>query len=174
MNQPIFMIGARGAGKTTVGSALAQALGFKFVDTDSYLLQTSNLSVAEIVEREGWEGFRRRETQALESTSAPQTVVATGGGIVLAAENRAFMRRTGTVIYLRSPAATLAQRLEESPLEDQRPTLTGKPITEEMLEVLNERENLYQEAAHIVIDGTRDPASIVDAILDALAAPVAR
>ncbi|STQ43364.1 Shikimate kinase 2 [Ewingella americana] len=64
--------------------------------------------------------------------------------------------------------------MKSHPLEDQRPTLTGKPITEEMLQVLNERENLYQEAAHIVIDGTQDPASIVDAILDALAAPVAR
>jgi len=168
------MIGARGAGKTTVGSALATALGYKFVDTDGYLLQTSQLSVADIVEREGWEGFRRRETQALESTSAPLTVVATGGGIVLAAHNREFMRRTGTVIYLRSPASTLAQRLEESPLEEQRPTLTGKPITEEMREVLNERETLYQQAAHIVVDGTQDPASIVEAILDSLALPIAR
>lgn len=174
MTQPIFMIGARGAGKTTVGSALAAALGYRFVDTDSYLLQTSKLSVADIVEREGWDGFRRRETQALESTSAPLTVVATGGGIVLAEQNREFMRRAGTVIYLRSPAATLAQRLEESPLEEQRPTLTGKPITEEMLEVLNERETLYQEAAHIVVDGTQNPASIVEAILDALALPIAR
>ncbi|GBU14113.1 shikimate kinase II [Enterobacterales bacterium] len=174
MTQPIFMIGARGAGKTTVGSALAAALNYKFVDTDSYLLQTSRLSVAEIVEREGWEGFRRRETDALESVSSPQTVVATGGGVILAEHNRNFMRRTGTVIYLRSPAATLAHRLLASPLEGQRPTLTGKPITEEMSEVLSEREALYQAAAHIVVDGSQTPAHVVDAILDALALPVAR
>ncbi len=174
MTQPIFMTGARGAGKTTVGSALATALNYKFVDTDSYLLQTSGLSVAEIVEREGWEGFRRRETEALESISSPLTVVATGGGVILAEHNRNFMRRTGTVIYLRSPAATLALRLQQSPLEDQRPTLTGKPITEEMLDVLSEREALYQAAAHIVVDGAQTPAHVVDAILDALALPVAR
>lgn len=174
MTQPIFMIGARGAGKTTVGSALATALRYKFADTDSYLLQTSQLSVAEIVEREGWDGFRRRETKALESISAAMTVVATGGGVVLSEHNRHFMRRAGTVIYLRSPAAILANRLQASPLEDQRPTLTGKPITEEMLEVLSEREVLYQAAANIVVDGAQDPACVVDAILDALALPAAR
>jgi shikimate kinase len=84
------------------------------------------------------------------------------------------MRDAGTVIYLRSPASTLANRLEDAPLEDQRPTLTGKPITEEMKEVLNEREALYQQAAHHVVDGTLDPAGVVNAILDTLALPVAR
>ena len=80
MTQPIFMIGARGAGKTTVGRALAQVLQYDFVDTDIYLLHTSQLSVADIVAREGWSGFRRRETQALQNISTPNTVVATGGG----------------------------------------------------------------------------------------------
>ncbi|TCQ90460.1 MULTISPECIES: shikimate kinase AroL [Rahnella] len=174
MTQPIFMVGARGAGKTTVGSALAKALGYKFVDTDLTLLRTSGMSVADIVEREGWEGFRCRETETLKAICAPFTVIATGGGVVLAQENRDFMRDAGTVIYLRSPASTLANRLEDAPLEDQRPTLTGKPITEEMMEVLNEREALYQQAAHHVVDGTLDPAGVVNAILDALALPVAR
>ena len=174
MTQPIFMVGARGAGKTTVGSALAKALGYKFVDTDLYLLRTSRLSVADIVDREGWAGFRRRETETLKAISSPLTVVATGGGVVLSAENRDFMRQTGTVIYLRSPASTLANRLEDAPMEDQRPTLTGKPITEEMMQVLNEREALYQQAAHHVVDGTQDPAQVVNAIMEALALPMAR
>ncbi|CAM3532300.1 shikimate kinase II [Rouxiella silvae] len=174
MTQPIFMIGARGAGKTTVGRALAQTLGYDFVDTDIYLLQTSQLSVAEIVAREGWSGFRRRETQALQNISAPNTVVATGGGVILAEENRQFMREKGQVIYLRSPASTLAHRLEDAPQEDQRPTLTGKPINEEISEVLNQREALYQEAAHFVVDGTHQPSAIVEDILDALALQIAR
>lgn len=169
MTQPIFMVGARGAGKTTVGSALAKALGYKFADTDLYLLQTSQLSVADIVVREGWAGFRRRESQALESVSESLSVIATGGGAVLSAKNREFMRQKGIVIYLQSPASTLANRLEESPKEDQRPTLTGRPIAEEVLQILNEREALYQQVAHYVIDGTRDPAQVVKDILDVLA-----
>lgn len=174
MTQPIFMIGARGAGKTTVGRALAQVLQYDFVDTDIYLLHTSQLSVADIVAREGWSGFRRRETLALQNISAPNTVVATGGGAILSAENRQFMREKGTVIYLRSPATTLALRLEDAPQQDQRPTLTGKPINEEISQVLNEREALYQETAHFIMDGTQSPSVVVSDILDVLALQIAR
>ncbi|PLR38634.1 shikimate kinase AroL [Chimaeribacter californicus] len=164
MTQPIFMVGARGAGKTTVGNALARALGYQFTDTDVFMQQTTGLSVADVVAREGWVGFRRRESDALKAVTAPHTVVATGGGAVLAAENRAFMRDAGRVIYLRAPATTLAHRLEEYPLDAQRPTLTGKPINEEMVEVLAAREALYQEVAHHVLDATASPAEIVAAI----------
>lgn len=71
MTQTLFMIGARGAGKTTVGSALALALGYQFVDTDLFMQQAAQMSVAEMVEREGWLGFRRRETIALQAVTKP-------------------------------------------------------------------------------------------------------
>ncbi|WP_289711695.1 shikimate kinase, partial [Escherichia coli] len=71
-----FMIGARGAGKTTVGSALALALGYQFVDTDLFMQQAAQMSVAEMVEREGWLGFRRREIIALQTVTKPSTIVA--------------------------------------------------------------------------------------------------
>ncbi|BEO02607.1 shikimate kinase AroL [Serratia marcescens] len=168
MTQTLFMIGARGAGKTTVGSALALALGYQFVDTDLFMQQAAQMSVAEMVEREGWLGFRRRETIALQTVTKPSTIVATGGGAILAEENRQFMRQHGAVIYLRAPASVLAQRLEEYPEDAQRPTLTGRPIAEEMLEVLAAREALYQDAAHYVIDGAADPQRVVEQILAVL------
>ncbi|AEF44094.1 shikimate kinase AroL [Serratia plymuthica] len=168
MTQTIFMVGARGAGKTTVGSALAQTMGYHFTDTDLFMQQTTQMSVAEMVAHEGWLGFRRRESIALQTVTQPSTVVATGGGMILAEENRRFMRQHGTVIYLRSPADVLAQRLEEYPQDAQRPTLTGRPIAEEMLEVLAAREALYQEAAHFVMDGTGSPQQVVEQILSAL------
>ncbi|MFC0226744.1 shikimate kinase AroL [Serratia aquatilis] len=168
MTQTIFMVGARGAGKTTIGSALAQALGYQFIDTDLFMQQTVQMSVAEIVAQEGWQGFRRRETVALQAVTAPSTVVATGGGAILAEENRHFMREHGTVIYLRAPASILAQRLEEVPEEGQRPTLTGRPIAEEIMEVLTTREALYQNAAHHVIDGSANPQQVVEQILAVL------
>lgn len=168
MTQTLFMIGARGAGKTTVGSALALALGYQFVDTDLFMQQAAQMSVAEMVEREGWLGFRRRETIALQTVTKPSTIVATGGGAILAEENRLFMRQHGTVIYLRAPASVLAQRLEEYPEDAQRPTLTGRPIAEEMLEVLAAREALYQDAAHYVMDGAADPQRVVEQILAVL------
>ncbi|OKB68071.1 shikimate kinase II [Serratia marcescens] len=168
MTQTLFMVGARGAGKTTVGSALALALGYQFVDTDLFMQQAAQMSVAEMVEREGWLGFRRRETIALQTVAKPSTIVATGGGAILAEENRQFMRQHGAVIYLRAPASVLAQRLEEYPEDAQRPTLTGRPIAEEMLEVLAAREALYQDAAHYVMDGAADPQRVVEQILAVL------
>lgn len=164
MTQTIFMVGARGAGKTTIGNALAQALGYRFIDTDSFMQQTSLLTVAEIVAREGWSGFRRRESLALQTVTSPETVVATGGGAVLSADNRAFMRRHGLVIYLRASADILAERLAEEPEDAQRPSLTGKPIVEEMQDVLAVRETMYQDVAHYVIDASRDPQWMVEQI----------
>lgn len=101
MTQTIFMVGARGAGKTTIGKALAQALGYRFIDTDLFMQQTLQSSVAEIVAREGWDGFRLRESMALQTVTAPKTVVATGGGAVLSHDNRTFMRQHGGYLFAR-------------------------------------------------------------------------
>ncbi|ATA24984.1 shikimate kinase II [Brenneria goodwinii] len=161
MTQPIFMVGARGCGKTTVGGQLAQALGYDFVDTDLFMQQSSNMTVAEVVEQEGWHGFRRRESQALLEVTTHHRVIATGGGMVLSESNRRFMYDNGTVIYLRAPAELLARRLENSPQAHQRPTLTGRPIAEEMADVLASREAFYRGAAHHIIDATQEPLAIV-------------
>ncbi|CQD40074.1 shikimate kinase AroL [Yersinia mollaretii] len=169
MTQTLFMVGARGAGKTTVGKALAEALGYRFIDTDLFMQQTLQLSVAEVVAREGWDGFRLRESMALETVTAPKTVVATGGGAVLTPKNRTFMRNHGLVIYLRASANILAERLAEDPEDAQRPSLTGKPIVEEMQDVLASREALYQEVAHHVLDATQRPQDVVEHILQILA-----
>lgn len=168
MTQPLYLIGPRGCGKTTVGMALATATDCRFVDTDQWLQSEVQMTVAEIVEREGWPGFRARETAALEAVTAPSTVVATGGGIILTEYNRRFMREHGTVIYLSAPVAILVDRLEASPEEALRPTLTGKPLTEEVQEVLQQRDVLYREAAHIIIDATRSPRQVISEIIHAL------
>ncbi len=165
MTQTIFMVGARGAGKTTIGKALAQTLGYRFIDTDLFMQQSAKMTVAEMVVREGWDGFRLRENMALQTVTAPKTVVATGGGAVLDRENRIFMRNHGLVLYLRASANVLAERLAEYPENAQRPSLTGKPIVEEMLDVLISREALYQEVAHRVLDATQSPMHVVELIL---------
>jgi shikimate kinase len=165
MTQPIFMVGARGCGKTTVGQVLALALGYEFTDTDEMLLRTTGQSVAQIVESDGWVGFRAKESEILKTVTGVRKVIATGGGIVLAAANRQFMHSCGTVIYLHAPADVLARRLEAFPEEDQRPSLTGRPIAEEIAEILLAREALYQDAAHYVFDATVSPDGVVDAIV---------
>lgn len=169
MSLPIFLIGARGCGKTTVGKTLAQTLGYHFSDTDHYLQRTTGKTVAEIVAEEGWEGFRQRETEALIAVTAPETIVATGGGMVLAEINRHFMQERGQVIWLQASAAVLAARLVNSPEASQRPTLTGRPVTEEIAEIIQERATLYQQTAHHIIDAAQAPEQAVMQILSALA-----
>ncbi|MCL6742230.1 MULTISPECIES: shikimate kinase AroL [Kosakonia] len=168
MTLPIFLIGARGCGKTTVGRTLALAQGCQFIDTDYWLQENAQQTIAAIVEQEGWDGFRARETAALEAVSAPSRVVATGGGIILREYNRRFMREHGVVVYLCAPVEVLADRLEAFPEEGQRPTLTGKPISEEVSEVLAQRDALYREAAHYVVDAAQSPDKVVSDIEAAL------
>lgn len=168
ITQPIFLIGARGCGKTTIGRKLTQACHFQFVDTDQVLQQRENKTVADIVAEEGWPGFRALETRTLHSVTAPQTVIATGGGIILAEVNREFMRANGVVVYLKAPVSILADRLQAFPEESQRPTLTGKPIAEEVREVLAQRDALYCQTAHFVVDAACDPDTVVAQIIAAL------
>lgn len=168
MTQALFLVGARGCGKTTVGRLLARQLGYQFMDTDHYLLNQSGKNVADIVATEGWSGFRQRESQALSAVTAPSTVIATGGGMILADENRQFMAERGVVIWLDVPVKLLAERLDASPETEQRPSLTGKKMADEIRDVLAERETLYRHAAHITIAASDAPETIVMSILQQL------
>lgn len=168
MSLPIYLIGARGCGKTTIGQALSQALSYAFSDTDHNLQLTTQRTVAEIVAAEGWDSFRARETESLRAVTAPATVIATGGGMVLAEVNRRFMREHGQVIWLNAPSTVLADRLERQPEAAQRPTLTGRPIAEEMSDILRERAHLYRQTAHHEVNAMQAPEQVVDQILQSL------
>ncbi|HCB26111.1 MAG TPA: shikimate kinase II, partial [Citrobacter freundii] len=89
--------------------------------------------------------------------------------IILTEFNRHYMRSHGVVIYLSAPVSVLVDRLEATPEEGLRPTLTGKPLTEEVQEVLAQRDVLYREAAHYIVDATNAPAQVVEDILGILA-----
>ncbi|HDO7056235.1 TPA: shikimate kinase AroL [Klebsiella pneumoniae] len=173
MTQPIFLIGPRGCGKTTVGHALARARHFQFSDTDHRLQAHEQRTVAEIVQAEGWARFRELETLSLKAVTLPNTVIATGGGIVLAEGNRQFMRENGVVIYLQASVSALIDRLEAYPKAEQRPTLTGKQVREEVGEVLAQREALYRDAAHHIVDATASPDRVVEQIMSMLCSATA-
>src|SRR5688572_33496107 len=107
----IFLVGMMGSGKTTLGRALAHRLRKPFADTDRILVERTGVPVATIFEIEGEAGFRRRESGVLaELAKGEDQVVATGGGAVLCADNRAVMRAGGTVVYLRARLEHLWER----------------------------------------------------------------
>lgn len=159
----LFLVGARASGKTTIGKALAKKLALPFADTDQHLLDSAGRTVDQIVEAEGWPGFRQRESHALMEVAnahANGCVVATGGGMVLAEANRELMRQCGMVVFLDAPVQVLAERLGRNPLNNQRPSLTGKGLVEEISDVLSQRRPLYEAAAHHTVDASQPLSAI--------------
>ncbi|WP_027181861.1 shikimate kinase AroL [Oleidesulfovibrio alaskensis] len=167
----IFLIGARACGKTTAGRILAEKLGWRCADTDEMVQRRAGCSIADMVARDGWPVFREAEAGALQAACAlTRVVVSTGGGMVLRADNRAALREGGIVFYLCAPAAVLASRLVLDPVVSQRPSLTGGNPAAEIAAVLAERDTLYRETAHHVVDACQPAAAVAGQMLRLLAA----
>lgn len=154
----LFLVGPRACGKTTLGRRLAARLNAEFADADALFVAREGRSIADLVAEQGWDAFRDVETAILaeicQTVPPGGRVLATGGGVVLRPENRNRLA-TGLVVYLRAEAPALVERLQRDPLVGQRPTLTGLPLAEEVARTLAEREPLYRERAHLVVDAGR-------------------
>ena len=166
----LFLVGLRASGKTSLGILLSERLGFSFTDTDALVVSRAGEEIADLVAREGWPAFRALESEVLahlcgEGGREGGAVVATGGGMVLALENRQRMQENGAVFYLKASPATLVARLDKNPLPGQRPALTDKSPEEEMREVLSEREPLYLECADLVVSSEFSLELMADSII---------
>ncbi|WP_461209081.1 shikimate kinase AroL [Desulfocurvus sp. DL9XJH121] len=147
----VFLVGLRASGKTSLGRLAAQRLGLPFADTDELVCGRAGATVAEIVEKDGWEAFRALETEVLEDIAGTPMVVATGGGIVLAPENRELLKAGGPVFYLLATTLCVVDRLTSDMDPAQRPPLTELPLAEEMGRLREERDPLYMEVANFVL-----------------------
>ncbi len=146
----IFLVGPMGAGKTTIGNQLARSLNLDFIDLDQELERRTGASVSLIFDIEGESGFREREKKLIdELTQRDRTVLATGGGAVLAADNRQRLSRRGFVVYLKTPLETLVERTR---YDTSRPLLHSGDPAATLGEILQAREPLYAEVADLVVD----------------------
>jgi len=149
----IVLVGPMGCGKTNVGRRLANKLNQDFFDTDHEIINKTGVSIDHIFDIEGEEGFRRRESQILESLCDMNNIVlATGGGVVLLPQNREVLKSAGVVVYLLSSLEQLLRRTAKSKT---RPLLENsidrkKTITD----IVNARDKYYREVATIVVDTT--------------------
>ena len=148
-----------GAGKTTIGKQLAKQLGKVFYDTDHEIEKRTGVKIPVIFDLEGEDGFRKREAAVIEELTALDNIVlATGGGAVVAQENRECLKNNGYVIYLRANANDLWHRMRH---DKQRPLLQNVDIRAKLEQLYIERHPLYTQTASLIVDTGSQPAAMI-------------
>jgi len=169
MKQPknIFLIGPMGAGKSAVGRHLARTLHLTFVDSDDEVESRTGVDIAFIFEKEGEEGFRKRESAAIDDlTRMDNVVLATGGGAVIDDENRSHLGGRGFVVYLYT---TVDQQEARTQRGRPRPLLENGDRRQVLEELLVLRDPMYREIADLVVetDG-RKVHSVANEIIESI------
>jgi shikimate kinase len=159
----IILCGFMGTGKTTVGKLIAAKMGWQFVDTDQVIEARQGQTVSAIFAEAGESAFRQMESAlCVEMIGWRQTVIATGGGIVLREENRANLNRAGLVVCLDAPADEIVARLSGA---TDRPLLAGDNPTVRIAELLAARESVYGALPCHVHTAGHAPHEIAEAII---------
>ncbi len=148
-----------GAGKSTIGRQLADALGLGFADTDQEIQDRTGVDIPTIFEYEGEAGFRARERQVVDDmTLADNQVMATGGGVILDPDNRRNLSARGLVVYL---FCTPDQQYERTYRDRNRPLLQTADPKAKLEALMAERDPWYREVADLVVSTERRSAAAV-------------
>lgn len=161
----VSLIGMPGSGKTTVGRQLARRLGLDFVDSDRVIEERLGCSIRAFFEREGEDAFRALEEATLDelTASGASAVLSTGGGAVLRPATRERLRRRSQVVYLHALADDIYRRLRH---DTTRPLLQTEDPLQQLRNLYAQRDPLYREAAHFVIEtGRPSVATLVNMVV---------
>ena len=155
----IILCGFMGCGKTSVGRRAAEFTGRELCDLDRYIEERAGMTVSEIFDRYGEEGFRRLERQAArEVAGTPGLIIASGGGTVLSPANvEAFHSAGGVIVFLDAPLAALQERLKN---DKRRPLLQVPDRRRVISELYEKRIPLYRAAADVTIDAGAPPVTV--------------
>jgi shikimate kinase len=148
-----------GAGKSTIGRLLAKELRLPFKDSDKEIEQRTGADIPWIFDVEGEQGFRDREQAVIaELCEVDGMVLATGGGAVMRAENRAALRGGGRVVYLH---ASVEQQVDRTSRDRNRPLLRSPNPGKVLADLLAIRDPLYREIADVVVETDERPPRMV-------------
>jgi len=166
MSRNTVLIGYRGSGKTSVGKRISELVSKKLIIIDEEIVKKTGTSIPEYVEKNGWDAFRKIESEIISNLrNVKDSIIDCGGGIVENKRNIENLKSNGTIFWLKADTLTIAKRIKDS---NKRPSLTeGKSSTEEAEEVLQKRIPLYKKSADFEIDtGNETVEEVCDKILE--------
>lgn len=167
LQKPIFLVGPMGAGKSTVGKALAQALQCDFFDLDELIVQRAGMAIPEMF-KQGEPFFRNFEHQCLAACLlkpyAKQVVIAGGGGVAGREDNRQLIRRQSVCVYLKAPVEVQYARVNG---DENRPMLKSEndDVLGRLKQLFAIRDPLFNEVAKMTLDATLPVSEVVTACL---------
>ncbi len=148
----IVLVGFMGSGKSTIARVLHQRLGYPLVEMDQVLEERAGKPISRIFEEDGEGVFREMESallRELDDPSVPSRIISTGGGVVGSAENRGLLRKLGYVVWLKVPMETVLDRTART---RHRPLLNTENPEEKVRALMETREPLYEEVAHLTLE----------------------
>ncbi len=175
----IALTGLRGSGKTKLGEILAKELGLKFYDLDQEIEKKIKTTVKDLVEKKGWDFFRKTENEVLTkhiekiNKKKKLTILSLGGGTIIQKNNAKLLKKNCLIIYLQDTPENCTKKITESNenhTQNTRPALTSqKTLLEEMKELYKTRHEIYKENSDIIIkrsfDAEKDVGKIIKKIL---------
>lgn len=167
----LTLIGYRATGKTTLAKLLAERLGWEWIDADVEIERRAGKTISRIFGEDGEPAFRDLEARVIaDLCGRDRLVLAAGGGAPLRPESRQAMRDNGQVVWLvAQPETILARMTGDATTADRRPNLTDRGPLDEIIGLMEARESIYRESAHLTVDTEgKTPEQLTTEILDRL------
>lgn len=151
----IYLTGMRGSGKSAIGRKIAKLLKYDFVDSDEEIEHQEKSGISQIVKEKSWFYFRKKEKYVIRRLAKKrQTVIATGGGVILDKQNVSRLQKHGKIVFLNAPIEVLEKRIAN---DENRPPLTKqKSLKDELEELWAKRKEKYQGCADFEFDSSAD------------------
>ena len=160
----VILIGMPGTGKSVVGRALAERLGYTFIDADDVIVETAGKTLPEILRTDWLDTFLEIEARVGETMEYENTVIATGGSMVLYEKAMEHLKENGVVVWLETPLSQINDRMPDDLTDRGIAAPQGMTIRQ----IYEQREPLYAKYADLIVaskDGEHDTAHQVEAVM---------